>query len=155
MNDNNYKTILDKRDLNTSSYKMNMNKKDLKRLSKSQLIKLLIKQEKSGQANEFENSVVLQPKQEESLPGKNINSYEDLIIEPPEQFRDKQRPPPPPMKEHITDVPSPKIQDLNQALKSHTKSYGIELQDNLNPLNHFTKTKALVESHLEIRNPIY
>ena len=24
-----------------------------------------------------------------------------------------------------------------------------ELQDNLNPLNHFTKTKALVESHLE------
>ena len=29
------------------------------------------------------------------------------------------------------------------------KSYGIGLQDNLNPLNHFTKTKALVESHLE------
>ena len=27
--------------------------------------------------------------------------------------------------------------------------YGIELQDNLNPLNHFTKTKVLVESHLE------
>ena len=27
--------------------------------------------------------------------------------------------------------------------------YGIELQDNLNPLNHVTKTKALVESHLE------
>ena len=31
----------------------------------------------------------------------------------------------------------------------HAKSYGIELQDNLNPLNHFTKTKVLVESHLE------
>ena len=27
--------------------------------------------------------------------------------------------------------------------------YDIELQDNLNPLNHFTKTKALVKSHLE------
>ena len=52
-------------------------------------------------------------------------------------------------KEHITDVPSPKIKELNQALKGHAKSYGIELQDNLNPLNHFTKTKALVESHLE------
>ena len=25
----------------------------------------------------------------------------------------------------------------------------IELQDSLNPLNHFTKTKALVKSHLE------
>ena len=41
------------------------------------------------------------------------------------------------------------IKELNQALKGHAKSYGIELQDNLNPLNHFTKTKVLVESHLE------
>ena len=53
------------------------------------------------------------------------------------------------MKEHITDVPSSKIKELNRALKGHAKSYGIELQDNLNPLNHFTKTKALVEPHLE------
>ena len=34
-------------------------------------------------------------------------------------------------------------------VKGHAKSYGLELQDNLNPLNHFTKTKAFVESHLE------
>ena len=46
-------------------------------------------------------------------------------------------------------MPSPKIKELNQALKGHAKSYGIELQDNLNPLNHFTKTKVLVESHPE------
>ena len=46
-------------------------------------------------------------------------------------------------------MPSSKIRELNQALKGHAKSYGIELQDNLNPLNHFAKTKALVESHLE------
>ena len=46
-------------------------------------------------------------------------------------------------------MPSSKIRELNQALKGHAKSYGIELQDNLNPLNYFTKTKALVESHLE------
>ena len=46
MNDNNYITILPKMGLKTSSYKMNMNKKDLKGLSKSQLIKFLIKQEK-------------------------------------------------------------------------------------------------------------
>ena len=66
MNDNNYMMTFLKRDLKTSLYKMNMNKKDLKRSSKSQLIKLLIKQGKNGQANEFENSVVPQPKQEES-----------------------------------------------------------------------------------------
>ena len=43
----------------------------------------------------------------------------------------------------------PKIKELNQALKGHAKSYGIELQDSSNPLNHFTQTKALVKSHLE------
>ena len=82
---------------------------------------------------------------------------EDIILQPPKQFRDRptkptRKPPPIPQveeKEHITDVPSSKTRELNQALKGHAKSYGIELQDNLNPLNHFTKTKALVESHLE------
>ena len=51
----------------------------------------------------------------------------------------------------MTDRPLqiPKIKELNRALKGHAKSYEIELQDNLNPLNHFMKTKALVESHLE------
>ena len=84
-----------------------------------------------------------------------VKEYED-IIQPPEQRPPKptRKPPPPPIlqfeeKEHITDVPSSKIKELNRALKGHAKSYGIELQDNLNPLNHFTKTKALVESHLE------
>ena len=83
---------------------------------------------------------------------------EDIILQPPKQFRDRppkptRKPPPIPQveeKEHITNVPSSKIRELNQALKGHAKSYGIELQDNLNPLNHFTKIhKALVESHLE------
>ena len=49
----------------------------------------------------------------------------------------------------MTDVSVPKIKELNRALKGHAKSYGIELQDNLILLNHFTKTKALVKSHLE------
>ena len=75
---------------------MNMNKKNLKKLSKSQLIKLLLKQDENGQAqkqiaNEFENSIVPQPMQEELLSGKKVNNYEDLIIEPPEQFRDRQK----------------------------------------------------------------
>ena len=82
---------------------------------------------------------------------------EDIILQPPKQYRDRppkptRKPPPIPQveeKEHITDVPSSKIRELNQALKGHAKSYGIELQDNLNPLNHFAKTKALVESHLD------
>ena len=102
-----------------------------------------------------------------------VKEYED-IIQPPEQFRDgykpipkprtdrplqmrrppkpTRKPPPPPIpqvEDHIINVPVPKIKELNKALKGHAKSYGIELQDNSNPLNHFTKTKELVESHLE------
>ena len=66
---------------------MNMNKRDLKKLTKSQLIKLLIKQEAKKQiANEFENSVVSKPNQEESVPRNSVNNYEDIILPPPEQF---------------------------------------------------------------------
>ena len=97
-----------------------------------------------------------------------VKESED-IIQPPEQFRDgykpipkprtdrpfqmqnaqrlpkPQRPPPPPSKIE----PSSEIKELSRALKGHVKSYEVEIQDNLNPLNHFTKTKALVESHLK------
>ena len=75
------------------------------------------------------------------VPRKSVN--EDLILPPPDGYK--------PIPKPSTDGPLqiPKIKELNRALKGHAKSYGIELQDNLNPLNHFTKTKALVESHLE------
>ena len=103
------------------------------------------------------------PKPTRKAPPLPITQVEDHIIQPPEQFRDgykplqMRRPPkptrkPPPIpqvEDHIINVPVPKIKELNKALKEHAKSYGIELQDNSNPLNHFTKTKELVESHLE------
>ena len=97
-----------------------------------------------------------------------VKEYED-IIQPPEQFRDgykpipkprtdrrlqmqnaqrppkPQTPPPPPPKRE----PSSKIKELSRALKGHAKSYEVEIQDNLNLLNHFTKTEVLVESHLK------
>ena len=105
----------------------------------------------------------------ESVPCKSVN--EDLILPPsdgykpipkprtdrPLKIQNARRPPkptrkPPPVpqvEEHITNVPVPKIKELNRALKGHAKSYEIELQDNLNPLNHFTKTRPQTESHLE------
>ena len=67
----------------------------------------------------------------------------------PKPRTDRPPKPIPQVEDHIINVPVPKIKELNRALKGHAKSYGIELQDNLNPLNHFTKTKELVESHLE------
>ena len=158
MNDNNNNmTTLPKRGLKTRSYNMDMNKKDLKRLSKLQLIKLLLKKEAKKPSDSInKHDEIIKP-----IPsprtGKWESVNEDIILQPSKQFRGRppkatRKPPPIPQveeKEHITDVPSSKIRELNQALKGHAKSYGIELQDNLNPLNHFTKTKALVKSHLE------
>ena len=105
----------------------------------------------------------------ESVPCKSVN--EDLILPPPDGYKPipkprndrplkiqnarrplkptRKPPPVPQVEEHITNVPVPKIKELNRALKGHAKSYEIELQDNLNPLNHFTKTRPQTESHLE------
>ena len=180
---------LPKKGLKKYDYNIDMGKEDLKKLTKEQLIELLLKQEKKKpkvvivddtkptrptpppRTGKWEN---VKPK---PVPRKSVKQmvkeYED-IIQPPEQFWDgykpipkprtdrplqmrrppkpTRKPPPPPItqvEDHIINVPVPKIKELNKALKGHAKSYGIELQDNSNPLNHFTKTKELVESHLE------
>ena len=77
----------------------------------------------------------------QTIPRKNVN--EDLILPPPDEHK--------PIPKPRTDRPLqiPKIKELNRALKGHAKSYEVELQDNLNPLNHFTKTRPQTESHLE------
>ena len=150
MNDNDHIATLPKRGLKTRSYNMDMNKKDLKRLSKLQLIKLLLKQKSKNPSNSVnEHEEIIKPipplrtgKWEsikpKPIPQKSVNK--DIILPPNLQLEEK---------EHITDVPSSKIKELNQALKGHAKSYGIELQDNFNLLNHFMKTRPLIESHLE------
>ena len=137
-------------------------KKDLKKLTKGQLIKLLLKKVSNHEDlldnDPFKDKVAQEPAKRikppppprtgkwesikpKPVPRKSVN--EDLILPPPDGYK--------PIPKPRTDRPLqiPKIKELNQAVKGHAKSYDIELQDNLNPLNHFTKTKALVESHLE------
>ena len=172
-----------------------MEKKDLKKLTEGQLIKLLLKQKKSKKVrnhedlldnNPFKDEVAQEPAKSirppppprtekwESVkpkPRKSVN--EDLILPPPDGYKpipkprtdrplkmqNARRPPKPTRKpspirqveekEHITNVTSSKIKELNKALKGHAKSYGIEIQDYLHPLDHFTKSKAFIETHLE------
>ena len=140
-----YNIGMEKKDLKTRPYSIDMEKKDLEKLTKEQLIKLLLKQKKSKKVSNHEDLLDNDPFKEE------VAQEPVEHIKPP---KPTQNPPPPPIpqveeKEHITNVPVPKIKELKRALKGHAKSYGIELQDNLNPLNHFTKTKVLVKSHLE------
>ena len=95
--------------------------------------------------NPFKDEVAQEP----AKPRTDRSLQMQNAQRPPKPTR---KPPPPPIhqvEDHIINVPVPKIKELNQALKGHAKSYGIELQDHSNLLNHFAKTRALVESHLE------
>ena len=102
-----------------------MTKRDLKKLSKSELIKLLLN--KSKKVHNHENLHDDDPfKDEHSSP---MNEVHDEL---------------PPLDESNTN-----IRELKKALKNHAKSYEIEIQSNSNPLAQFIKTKELVESHLD------
>ena len=139
MNKEGHITTLPKRGLKTRPYNTDMNERDLEKLSKSELIK----SKKSKKVHNHEDLLDNDPFKDE------VTQEPAKSIKPPKPTRKPPPSPIPQVEENITDVSVPKIKELNQALKGHAKSYGIELQDNLNPLNHFKKTKALVKSHLE------
>ena len=142
---------MEKNDLKTRPYSIDLEKKDIKKLTKRQLIKLLLKKVSNHEDlldnDPFKDEVAQEPTPPprtgkwESVPCNSVN--EDLILPPPGEHK--------PIPKLRTDRPlqTPKIKELNRALKGHAKSYKIELQDNLNPLNHFTKTRPQTESHLE------
>ena len=123
-----------------------MEKKDLKKLTKGQLIKLLLKKVSNHEDlldnDPFKDEVGQEPTKTgkwesvkpKPIPRKSVN-------------KDGYKPIPKPRTDRPLQIP--KIKELNQALKRHAKSYEVELQDNLNPLNHFTKTRPQTESHLE------
>ena len=153
---------LPKKCLKTRPYNIDMEKKDLKKLTKGQLIKLLLKKVSNHEElldnDTFKDEVAQEPTKcikptlpprtgkwesvkPKPVPCKSVN--EDLILPPPDGYK--------PIPKPRTDRPLqiPKMKELNRALTGHAKLYEIELQDNLNPLNHFTKTRPQTESHLE------
>ena len=157
-----YNIGMEKMDLKTRPCSIDMEKKDFKKLTKGQLIKLLLKKVSNHEDlldnDPFKDEVAQEPTKRikptppprtgkwesvkpKPVPRKSVN--EDLILPQPDGYK--------PIPKPRTDRPLqiPKIKELNKAVKGHAKSYEIELQHNLNPLNHFTKTKTMVESHLE------
>ena len=147
-----YNIGMDKKGLKEYDYNIDMEKKDLKKLTKGQLIKLLLKKVSNHEDlldnDAFKDEVAQEPTK--PTPPPRTGKWESVKPKPiPRKSvnEDGYKPIPKPRTDRPLQIP--KIKELNQALKGHAKSYGIELQDNLNPLNHFTKTKELVESHLE------
>ena len=142
---------MEKMDLKTRPYSIDMDEKDLKKLNKGQLIKLLLKKV-SNHEDLLDNDPVKDEVAQriKPTPPPRAEKWENVKHKPIPQKsvnEDEYKPIPKPRTDRPLQIP--KIKELNPALKGHAKSYEIKLQDNLNPLNHFTKTRPQTESHLE------
>ena len=141
-----------------------MNNSDLKKLSKSELIKLLLKQNarKPIKIEIMDDKPVPKPRRPVPTPRKSVKDmvkeYEDNIISPPPQFRDDHKPIPLPRtkKPSQAPIPAPKtkkpvpekrtiISQFEKALKGFTKSFDVELRDNKDPLLQLQKSRRAVE----------
>ena len=124
-----------------------MEKKDLKKLAEGQLIKLLLKKVSNHEDlldnDPFKDKVAQEPtKRIKPTPPPRTGKWESVKPKPvPRKSvnEDGYKPIPKPRTDRPLQIP--KIKELNRALKGHAKSCEIELLDNLNPLNHFTKTR--------------
>ena len=122
---------------------ISMDKKNLKKLSKSELINLLLKQHKL-------KIVVVDDTKPVPTPRKSVKDmvqqYEDNIIIPPPEFRDDYKPIPLPRtkKPLQAPIPTPRtkkpsekpvpekrtiISQVEKALKGYTQSFDVELRD--------------------------
>ena len=121
-----------------------MDKASLKKLSKSELIKMLLKQEKK--------KPVPTPRRPIPTPRKSVKQmakeYEENIILPPTEFRDNYKPIPAPRTyKPRRPIPTPrtKIEQTDKALKGYTKSYEISIKNNKDPLAQMQNTRKAIE----------
>ena len=138
-----YNIGMEKMDLKTRPYNTAMEKKDLKKLTKGQLIKLLLKKASNHEDlldnDPFKDEVAQEPtKRIKPTPPPRNGKWESVKPKPiPHKSvnEDGYKAILKPRTDRPLQIPT--IKELNRALKGHAKSYEIELQDNLNPLNHF------------------
>ena len=122
---------------------MMVNKKELKKLSKSQLINLLLKQgQKPVPAPRKNNKVKPIPMPRKSVK-QMVKDYEENIILPPLQFRDDYKP-----KKPIA-LPRTKIEKTKQALKNYTQSYEVSIKNYRDPLIQLQNTRLAIKTHFK------
>ena len=135
-----------------------MNKQDLSNRTKNQLINLLLKQNTKIQLLKYKLNNI-KPSRPVPTPRKNVKQmvqeYENSIIPPPLEFRDGYKPIPAPRKsvkqmaqeyeDNIippipkprtkkqvpTPLPRTKIEQVDKALKGYTKSFEIDIKNNI------------------------
>ena len=142
-------------------------RKVLKKLSKSELIKLLLNQENKNpklitvdDTKPVPAPRTVKPKRPIPTPRKSVNQmvqdYENNIILPPLEFRDKPVPAPRTIKpvpalrtKKPVPIPRTKIEQTDKALKGFTKSYEINIKNNKDPLMQLQNTRKAVANHIE------
>ena len=132
-----------------------MNKASLKKLSKSELIKLLLKKEKKPKIIVVDDTKpVPAPRTYKSrrpvpTPRKSVKQmakeYEENIILPPSEFRDNYKPIPAPRSKKPVPAPRTKIEQTDKALKGYTKCYEISIKNNKDPLAQMQNTRKAIE----------
>ena len=136
--------------------------KNLKKLSKSELLKLLLKQHKSKIVVVDDTKPSPKLRRPVPTPRKSVKDmvqqYEDNIIIPPPEFRDDHKPIPLPRtkKPSQAPIPTPRtkkpvpekktfISQVEKALKGYTQSFDVELRDKKDPLLQLQKSRRAVE----------
>ena len=145
---------------------IDMDKASLEKLSKSELIKLLLKQHKPKIIIVDDTKPVPKPRRPVPTPRKSVKDmvqqYEENIILPPVEFRDDYKPIPAPRtkKPLQAPIPTPRtkkpsekpvpekrtiISQVEKALKGYTQSFDVELRDKKDPLVQLQKSRRAVE----------
>ena len=121
---------------------METKKSGLEKLEKSELIKLLLKQNAKP---------VLKPRKSVK---QMVQEYEENIILPPPQFRDDYKPVPKPRtKKTVSEKPVPKprtkIEQKNKALKGYVRSIEVAMKSEEDPLEQLQNTRKGIENKLK------
>ena len=127
------------------SANINMNESDLAKLSKTDLIKLILSL-KADQPRTYK------PRPPKPTPRRSVRDmvqdYEENIIAPPLEFRDDYKPVPMPRTKKPVPLPRTKIEQVDKALKGYTQSFEIGIKNNKDPLLQLQNTRKAVEYHL-------
>ena len=136
---------------NISTY--SMNKSDLEKLSKSELIKLIIKQNTKPVPTPRTKTRPI-PKPRKSV--KQMVDYFEIkrLPAPPSEWlreiEQLNRPVPAPRtKRQPVPLPRTKIEQTSKALKGYTKSFKINIKNDKDPLMQLQNTRKAVAIHIE------
>ena len=134
-----------------------MNNSDLEKLSKSELIKLILKQNARQPIEKMDDKPVPKPRRPVPTPRKSVKDmvqqYEDNIISQPSE---KPIPAPRTKKPLQAPIPTPRtkkpvpekrtiVSQVEKALKGYTQSFDVELRDKKDPLLQLQKSRRAVE----------